>query len=75
MSLNSWLSRPHKYLGSFGLIALLVIAALATPISLDMYTPAIPHMIGYSNTDAGMVNLTLVGYFILRGRFASFWFY
>lgn len=64
MSLNAWLARPQKYLGSVGLVVLLVIAALATPISLDMYTPAIPHMTGYFNTNAGMVNLTLVGYFL-----------
>lgn len=64
MKLAAWLIHPQKRLGAPGLMALLVIAALITPISLDMYTPAIPHMTEFFDTDAGMVNLTLVGFFL-----------
>ena len=64
MNLNQWLVQPQRFLGPFGLIALLVVTSLATPLSLDMYTPAIPHMTEYFDTDAGTVNLTLAGYFL-----------
>lgn len=64
MNLNQWLVQPQRFIGPFGLIALLVVTSLATPLSLDMYTPAIPHMTEYFDTDAGTVNLTLAGYFL-----------
>lgn len=61
---STWLSRPQGKLKSGGLIILLVIASFVTPLSLDMYTPAIPHMTEYFSTTADTVNLTLVGYFL-----------
>ena len=63
-NMNLWLVQPQRRLGPAGLIALLVITGLVTPLSLDMYTPAIPHMTEHFNADAGTVNLTLVGYFL-----------
>ena len=51
-------------LGVVGLVCLLVITSLVTPLSLDMYTPAIPHMTDYFDADAGTVNLTLVDYYL-----------
>ena len=64
MALHSWLARPQRRLGPLGLIVLLVITSLVTPLSLDMYTPAVPHMTEHFNTSETMVNLTLVGYFL-----------
>ena len=64
MALHSWLTCPQRRLGPIGLIALLVITSLVTPLSLDMYTPAVPHMTEHFDTTEGMVNLTLVGYFL-----------
>lgn len=64
MALHSWLTRPQRRLGPLGLIALLVITSLVTPLSLDMYTPAVPHMTEHFDTSEAMVNLTLVGYFL-----------
>lgn len=64
MNLNRWLVQPQKYLGPIGLVALLVVTSLVTPLSLDMYTPAVPHMTEYFETDAGTVNLTLAGYYL-----------
>ncbi|MEG0376503.1 MAG: multidrug effflux MFS transporter [Raoultibacter sp.] len=64
MNMSQWLVQPQKYLGPLGLIALLVITNLVTPLSLDMYTPAIPHMTEHFSTDAGTVNFTLAGYFL-----------
>ncbi len=61
--LSAWLSCDQPRLGAVGTLALLVIASLLTPLALDMYTPAIPHMVQYLNTDAAAVNLTLVGFF------------
>ena len=62
--MNSWLTYPQPRLGVIGLLILLVATGLVTPLSLDMYTPAIPHMTEYLNTNASTVNLTLVGYFL-----------
>lgn len=64
MALRSWLTRPQRRLGPLGLIVLLVVTSLVTPLSLDMYTPAVPHMTEHFDTTETMVNLTLVGYFL-----------
>lgn len=61
--MSSWLVVPQTRLGVPGLIVLLVAASLVTPLSLDMYTPAVPHMTEYFGTTDAMVNLTMVGYF------------
>lgn len=45
-------------------MALLLVTSLVSPLSLDMYTPAIPHMADYFATDEGTVNLTLTGYYL-----------
>ncbi len=60
-----WLSRPQPRLRLGGLVLLLLVASLITPLSLDMYTPAIPRMAGYFGTDEATVNLTLWGYYLL----------
>ncbi len=62
-TISTWLVKPQPRLGAAGLILLLVISSVITPLSLDMYTPAVPHMAEYFGTDAGMVNMTLVGYY------------
>lgn len=64
---NSWLSIPQPRLGQVGLMVLLGMVAMVTPLSLDMYTPAIPHMAEHLGTTEGMVNLTLVGFFLFFG--------
>ncbi len=61
--LASWLDCSQRHLGTIGTLALLVIAGLTTPLALDMYTPAIPHMVDYLSTTPDLVNLTLVGFF------------
>ncbi|RDB63347.1 MFS transporter [Gordonibacter sp. 28C] len=63
-NMQQWLVRPQSKLGPMGLVVLLVTASLVTPLSLDMYTPAVPHMTEHFNATAGAVNLTLVGYFL-----------
>ena len=43
---------------------MLVVSSFITPLSLDMYTPSIPHMADYFDTDTATVNLTLMGYYL-----------
>lgn len=63
-TMANWLYRPQPRLKTAGLIALLIAASLATPLSLDMYTPAVPHMTEYFSTTDAMVNLTMFGYYL-----------
>ncbi len=60
--MGSWLKVPQPRLGQLGLMVLLVFTALVMPLSLDMYTPAVPSMTEHLSTTESMVNLTLVGY-------------
>lgn len=62
--LDTWLVTKQKRMGSAGLLILLVMASLVAPLSLDMYTPAVPRMAAYFNTTDDIVNLTLVGYYL-----------
>ena len=62
-SIQEWLVKPQPRLGACGLLVLLVAASLITPLSLDMYTPAVPGMARYFDTDVSLVNMTLVGYY------------
>ncbi|MDO5042833.1 MAG: Bcr/CflA family efflux MFS transporter [Slackia sp.] len=63
LSIKDWLVKPQPRLGATGLLVLLVAASLITPLSLDMYTPAVPGMADYFDTDVSLVNMTLVGYY------------
>lgn len=62
-SIQEWLVKPQPRLGTCGLLVLLVAASLITPLSLDMYTPAVPGMARYFDTDVSLVSMTLVGYY------------
>lgn len=59
-----WLAVPQKHLGTVGLIALLAIANLLIPFSVDIYTPSLPEMPGYFHTTESVVNLTLVLFYV-----------
>ncbi|RUL51276.1 Bcr/CflA family efflux MFS transporter [Lysinibacillus antri] len=50
-----------------GLIMLLTILSMAAPLSTDMYLPAIPTMTEVFNTNASILNFTLVGFFFFFG--------
>ena len=60
---SSWLINPQHKIRTGGLFALLTVSGLMAPLSLDMYTPAIPHMTEFFDTTDSIVNLTLVGYY------------
>lgn len=61
---GEWLVVPQRRLRTGGLMALLAVSSFMTPLSLDMYTPAVPYMAGYFSTTPDMVNLTLSGFFV-----------
>lgn len=61
---SAWLVRPQRKLGTVGLFVLIMAAGFMTPLSLDMYTPAVPHMTEYFDTTESVVNLTLIGYYL-----------
>ncbi|MBQ9043072.1 MAG: MFS transporter [Eggerthellaceae bacterium] len=62
--MDEWLVEPQPRLGVVGLLVLLVMGSLVAPLSLDMYTPAVPGMAEYFSTTDEIVNLTLVGYYL-----------
>lgn len=59
-----WLTVPQPGLGGIGLLILLTMGSLAAPLSLDMYTPAVPGMSAALGATTGEINLTLVGYYL-----------
>ncbi len=61
---RSWLTVPQPGLGGVGLLVLLTMCSLAAPLSLDMYTPAVPGMSAALGATTSEINLTLVGYFL-----------
>lgn len=61
---SNWLVVPQPRLGSAGLVALLAVGNTIVPLSLDMYTPAVPSMPAQFGTTASLVNLTILGFFL-----------
>lgn len=64
MNSTSWLISPQPRLGAHGLTALLILANVLIPFSLDIYTPSVPEMPAHFNTTEAMVNLTILGFFL-----------
>lgn len=62
VSKESWLMIPQPRLRISGLIALIAITSIITPISMDMYTPALPSMTEVFQTNEATINLTLIVY-------------
>lgn len=62
MKIDSWLQKPQPKLHCLGLLVLFISASMTAPFSLDMYTPAVPHMAEYFDTTPDIVNITLLGY-------------
>lgn len=64
MNNTSWLISPQPHLGTRGLTALLILANVLIPFSLDIYTPSVPEMPAHFGTTEAMVNLTILGFFL-----------
>lgn len=62
--LSSWLAVPQPKLGTIGMVVLLSVVNAICPLSLDMYTPAVPSMPEQFSTTAAMVNLTITGFYL-----------
>lgn len=50
-----------------GFIILITILSMTAPLSTDMYLPAVPNMTEVFDTSAGVLNFTLVGFFLFFG--------
>lgn len=61
---GGWLSVEQPRLGTIGMVVLLSAANAICPFAIDMYTPAVPSMPAYFATSQGMVNLTLLGFYL-----------
>lgn len=63
--MSGWLQVRQRFLGALGLIFLVTFVSFVTPLSLDMYTPALPGMMAVFDADAATVNLTLVWFYVV----------
>jgi DHA1 family bicyclomycin/chloramphenicol resistance-like MFS transporter len=52
-------------LGYYGIFFATIFFSLVTPMSLDMYAPALPMMTEYFSASETQVNMTLTGYFLI----------
>ena len=55
---------PQPRLGSLGLIIFLSVTNTLIPLSMDMYTPAVPSLPAYFDTTSAVVNMTLSGFYL-----------
>lgn len=61
---KSILLKPQKLLGSKGLIMFITLMGMFIPLSIDLYLPSMPTMTEYFSTSPGMINLTLIDFYI-----------
>ncbi len=62
---SGWLCTPQPKLGTKGMVLMLSAVNIICPLSLDMFTPAVPSLPGYFSTTAEMVNFTIFGFYLL----------
>jgi DHA1 family bicyclomycin/chloramphenicol resistance-like MFS transporter len=60
------LEKKQKYLGTKGLIVFIAFLSAFIPLSTDLYLPALPQMADSFHTTAGVLNLTLIFFFIFN---------
>lgn len=61
---ENWLQMPQPRLGTGGLVMMLAAANIICPLSLDMYTPAVPLLPSQFGASASTVNLTISGFYL-----------
>lgn len=66
-------AKTQKYLGEKGLIAFIVLLSAIIPLSIDIYLPALPRMSETFNDTRGLINYTLIGFFIFFGISTLIW--
>ena len=53
----------QRFLGKVGFIIFIAVMNMFIPLSIDLYLPAVPSMGEYFQTDASVINLTLISFF------------
>ena len=56
---------PQPRLGEKGMILLITITNMISPLSTDMYMPALPDMAEYFHTTDSIMNMTMAGFYFL----------
>lgn len=54
----------QPYLKKTGTIILIALLSVVTPLSMDMYMPALPELTAYFDTSVTMINFTLYGFLL-----------
>ena len=66
-------SFPQKHFGERTLIAFIALLSAFIPLSTDLYLPALPSMMEQYQVTEGVLNLTLIIFFIFYGLGLLFW--
>lgn len=65
--------KKQKYLGDKGFVVFIAFLSAFIPLSTDVYLPALPKMVENFHTTTGLINLTLVFFFIFYAIGTMFW--
>ncbi len=65
--------RAQRHYGEKGLIALIALLSAFIPLSIDLYLPALPRMMEQYQVTEGVLNLTLILFFVFYGLGTLFW--
>jgi MFS transporter, DHA1 family, multidrug resistance protein len=65
--------KRQKYLGEKGLIILIAFLSAFIPLSTDLYLPALPRMAKNFHVSIGLLNLTIILFFVFYAVGALFW--
>lgn len=71
--INKQTVKRQKYLGDTGFVVFLIFISAFIPLSTDVYLPALPRMVESLQTTPGLINLTIVGFFIFYAVGTMFW--
>jgi len=65
--------KSQKYLGEKGLVVLIAFLSAFIPLSTDLYLPALPRMAEHFQAAPGLINLTIILFFIFYAAGSLFW--
>ena len=66
-------AKRQRYLGEWGLIALITFLSAFVPLSTDLYLPALPGMALYFDVTSDIANLTLILFFVFFAGGTLLW--
>lgn len=66
-------TKTQKYLGEKGLVIFVILLSAIIPLSIDIYLPALPKMAERFNDTSGLINYTLIGFFMFFGISTLIW--